>query len=68
MKKDADISRDETLEKIISDAQNMPGIIELLKVYGSLNELILKSNEYLRIYQPRTTSLSSNSSSSFLRR
>ncbi len=68
MKKSANLSRGEALEKIIADAQNMPGIIDLLKVYGGLDELMLKSSEYLQIYKSKTASLSSNSSSSFVRR
>ena len=68
MEEKLNLSRDKALEKMISDAEKMPGILDLLKVYGSLDELMLRSSEYLRLYQPKTTSLSSNSSSSFMRR
>lgn len=56
-------SRSDALEKMISDAQKMPGLIELMAVYGELDKLILKSKEYLAVYTPKTISSSSSSSS-----
>jgi hypothetical protein len=56
-------SRTAALEKMISEAQNMPGLIELMAVYGKLDELMLKSKEYLSVYTPKTTSSLSSSSS-----
>lgn len=43
-------SRNDALEEMISRAQNMPGLIDLMEVYGRLDELILKSEEYLSFY------------------
>ena len=56
-------SRSKDLEKMISEAQNMPGLIDLMAVYGKLDELMLKSKEYLSVYTPKTISSLSNSSS-----
>ncbi|MDO8141904.1 MAG: hypothetical protein Q6358_10435 [Candidatus Brocadiales bacterium] len=56
-------SRSKDLEKMISEAQNMPGLIDLMTVYGKLDELMLKSKEYLSVYTPKTTSSLSSSSS-----
>jgi len=62
--KEKDISsRNEALEKMISEAQNMPGIMDLMAVYGELDKLMLKSKEYLSVYAPKVTSSLSNSSS-----
>jgi len=58
------LSRKDALEKIISDAQNMPGIIDLMAVYGKLDELVLQSKEYLNVYTTKTISSSSLSNSS----
>lgn len=56
-------TRSNDLEKMISEAQNMPGLIDLMTVYGKLNELMLKSQEYLSIYKSKTISSLSSSSS-----
>ena len=56
-------SRSNDLEKLILEAQNMPGLINLMAVYGKLDELILKSKEYLSVYTPKTISSLSSSSS-----
>ncbi|OHB82333.1 MAG: hypothetical protein A3J73_02705 [Planctomycetes bacterium RIFCSPHIGHO2_02_FULL_38_41] len=56
-------SRSKDLEKMISEAQNMPGLIDLMAVYGKLDELMLKSKEYLSVYTPKTISSLSNRSS-----
>lgn len=56
-------SRSKDLEKMISEAQNMPGLIDLMAVYGKLDELMLKSKEYLSVYTPKTISSLSSSSS-----
>jgi hypothetical protein len=62
--KEKDISsRNEALEKMISEAQNMPGIMDLMLLYGKLNELMLKSKTYLSVYAPKITSSLGNSSS-----
>jgi len=62
--KEKDISsRNEALEKMISEAQNMPGIMDLMAVYGELDKLMLKGKEYLAVYTTKTISSSSNSSS-----
>lgn len=53
----------DALEEMISEAQNMPGLIDLMAVYGKLDELMLKSKEYLSVYTPKTISSLSNSSS-----
>jgi hypothetical protein len=63
MKDEVMPSRKDELEKLIFEAQNMPGIIDLMKVYGGFDELILKSREYLDAFKPKTiTTLSNNSS------
>ena len=56
-------SRSKDLEKMISEAQNMPGLIDLMAVYGKLDELMLESKEYLKVYTPKTISSLSSSSS-----
>jgi hypothetical protein len=62
--KEKDVSsRSEALERMISEAQNMPGIMDLMAVYGKLDELMLQSKEYLNVYAPKVTSSLSNSSS-----
>ena len=48
---------------MISEAQNMPGLIDLMAVYGKLDELMLESKEYLKVYTPKTISSLSSSSS-----
>ena len=63
MKEKVISSRSKDLEKMISEAQNMPGLIDLMAVYGKLDELMLKSKEYLSVYTPKTISSLSNSSS-----
>ena len=55
-------SRKDELEKMILEAQKIPGLKDLLEVYGGLEEVILKSQEYLYAYKPKTyTTLSNNS-------
>lgn len=62
--KEKDISsRNEALEKMISEAQRMPGIMDLMSLYGKLDDLMLKSKEYFAVYTTKTISSSSNSSS-----
>jgi hypothetical protein len=56
-------SRSDVLEEMISDAQKMPGLIELMAVYGELDKLMLKSKEYLAVYTTKTISSLSSSSS-----
>lgn len=63
MKRKVTSSRSDALRKMISKAQNMPGITDLMTVYGKLNELMLKSNEYLSVYTPKKNSSLSSSSS-----
>ena len=63
MKERVILSRSDALEKMISEAQNMPGLIDLMAVYGKLDELMLKSKEYLSVYTPKTISSLSNRSS-----
>jgi len=63
MKEKVISSRSKDLEKMISEAQNMPGLIDLMAVYGKLDELMLKSKEYLKVYAPKTISSLSSSSS-----
>jgi hypothetical protein len=63
MEEKAKSLRSQDLEKMITEAQNMPGIVDLMAVYGNLNELILKSQEYLGIYTPKIISSLSNRSS-----
>jgi len=55
--------RSQDLEQMFADAQNMPGLVDLIAVYGDLNEFILKSQEYLSIYTPKIISSLSNRSS-----
>ncbi|MBI5208166.1 MAG: hypothetical protein HY934_10330 [Candidatus Firestonebacteria bacterium] len=63
MERKVTLSRTDALQKMISEAQNMPGLIDLMTVYGKLNELMLKSNEYLSVYTSKKISSLSNSSS-----
>jgi hypothetical protein len=63
MKERVNLSRRDALEKMIAEAQSMPGLMDLMAVYGKLDELMLKSKEYLSVYTPKTISLLSNSSS-----
>lgn len=63
MKEKVISSRSKDLEKMISEAQNMPGLIDLMTVYGKLDELILKSQQYLNVYRSKTISSLSSSSS-----
>lgn len=63
MEEKAKSLRSQDLEKMITEAQNMPGLVDLMAVYGDLNELTLKSQEYLGIYTPKIISSLSNRSS-----
>lgn len=56
-------SRTAELEKLISEAQKAPGLIDLMKVYGKYDELLVKSREYLKVFNQKTYSTLSNSSS-----
>jgi hypothetical protein len=62
MKKENDVSRNEALQKMISEAQKKPGIIELMTLHGELDKLMMISKEYLSAYHVRTTSTLSNKS------
>jgi hypothetical protein len=55
--------RNTDLQKMISDAQHMPGIADMMKVYGKYDEFVSKSQEYLKIYTSKTFSSLSNNSS-----
>lgn len=44
------LSRSENLKKMLKEAENIPGLVELMTVYGSLDELLLKTQEYLGAY------------------
>ena len=49
-------------EELIKKAQEMPGIIELMKVYGQYEEMIYKSNYYLGAIKPKIISSTTDSS------
>jgi hypothetical protein len=55
-------SRSDDLQKMITEAQQMPGIIDVARAYGNFDELMLKSQEYLNIFTPKVVSSSSNGS------
>lgn len=55
--------RDIDLQDMISNAQNMPGIVDMMKVYGKYDELVSRSNEYLKVYTTKIFSSLSNNSS-----
>ena len=55
--------RNTDLQKMISEAQHMPGIADMMKLYGRYDEFVSKSKEYLKIYTSKTFSSLSNNSS-----
>ena len=55
--------RDIDLQNMISNAQNMPGIVDMMKAYGKYDELVSRSNEYLKVYTTKIFSSLSNNSS-----
>lgn len=55
--------RENDLQNMISNAQNMPGIVDMMKAYGEYNELVSRSNEYLKVYTTKIFSSLSNNSS-----
>ena len=55
--------RDIDLQNMISNAQNMPGIVDMMKAYGKYDELVSRSDEYLKVYTTKIFSSLSNNSS-----
>jgi len=50
------------LEELIRQAQEKPGIIELMTVYGRSAEVLRICNEYLEGYKPKNIVMSSANS------
>ena len=50
-------------ETLYPNAQNMPGIVDMMKAYGKYDELVSRSNEYLKVYTTKIFSSLSNNSS-----